>query len=167
MLHTLLLSLFPALMVFAAASDMFTMTISNRLSILLVAAFLASALYLGMPLTQIGWQISCGLAILVLTFALFSFGWIGGGDAKLAAATALWVGWAHVLDYGLIASLLGGVLTSSLIVARKFPLPSFLLQHDWAIRLHDPKTGVPYGIALAAAGIIVYPHIALAVATYA
>ncbi|MBV1700457.1 MAG: prepilin peptidase [Hyphomicrobiales bacterium] len=167
MLHTLLLSLFPAMMVFAAVSDLFTMTISNRLSILLVAAFLVSALYLGMPLTQIGWQISCGIGILVLTFTLFSFGWIGGGDAKLAAATALWVGWAHVMDYGLIASLLGGVLTSFLILARKFPLPGFLLQYPWATRLHDPKTGVPYGIALAAAGIIVYPHIALAVATFA
>ena len=53
----------------------------------------------------------------------FSQGWIGGGDAKLAAATALWFGFAHLLDYLIYASLFGGVLTLVLIQFRKLPLP--------------------------------------------
>ena len=39
------LFLFPALMAFAAASDLFTMTISNRVSLLLVAGFAVLALF--------------------------------------------------------------------------------------------------------------------------
>ena len=42
------LTLFPALMAFAAASDLFTRTISNRVSLALAAGFLALALSLVM-----------------------------------------------------------------------------------------------------------------------
>src|SRR5208282_2811624 len=41
--------------------------------------------------------------------------WIGGGDAKLAAATVLWLGFAHLADYLVYASLFGGALTVALI----------------------------------------------------
>ena len=51
-------------------------------------------------------------------------GWIGGGDAKLAAATALWFGFDHLLDYLLYASLFGGALTLVLLQFRQWPLPS-------------------------------------------
>ena len=57
--------------------------------------------------------------MLVLTFALFAFGWIGGGDAKLAAATAVWIGWHGLSDYGLLASLLGAALTLAILYFRK------------------------------------------------
>ena len=50
-------------------------------------------------------------------------GWIGGGDAKLAAATALWFGFDFLLDYLVYASLFGGVLTLVLIQFRRLPLP--------------------------------------------
>ena len=50
--------------------------------------------------------------VLAVTFVFFALGWIGGGDAKLAAATALWLGFDHLLKYLLYASLFGGVLTS-------------------------------------------------------
>jgi prepilin peptidase CpaA len=98
------------------------------------------------------------LAVLVLAFLLFSRGWIGGGDAKLAAATALWLGWTLILDYGLIASLLGGVLTLVLLASRKVRLPAWAARLDWMARLHNPKNGVPYGIALAIAGLVLYPQ---------
>ena len=45
-----------------------------------------------MPLAEIGMHVAAALAVLVVTFVFFSRGWIGGGDAKLAAATALWLG---------------------------------------------------------------------------
>ena len=73
------------------------------------------------------------------------------------AATALWIGWAHLLDYLLYASILGGVLTVGLIEFRKFSMPSMLTGKDWAERLHKPGGGVPYGIALAVAALVVYP----------
>jgi prepilin peptidase CpaA len=149
---------FPALMVFAAFSDLFTMTISNRISIALVAVFFGLAFALGLPFAEIGSHIACGLAILLVTFFLFAFGWIGGGDAKLAAATALWLGWEHLIDYGLFAAVLGGVLTLLIIQLRKWPLPGWTLSAPWVVRLHERGSGVPYGIALAIAGLLIYPE---------
>ena len=89
---------------------------------------------------------------------MFTQGWIGGGDAKLVAATALWFGFGHLLDYLIYASLLGGVLTILLIQFRLLPLPGLLARQQWIMRLHDKAGGVPYGIALAAAALIVYPN---------
>src|ERR1700704_5247993 len=86
------LMLFPALMAFAAASDLFTMTISNRVSLALAAAFLVLAVLSGMPFHDMLSHIGAGAAVLVVAFACFAMGWIGGGDAKVAAAAALWFG---------------------------------------------------------------------------
>jgi prepilin peptidase CpaA len=106
---------FPALMALCASSDLIPMTIPNRFCVALVVGYLGLALAVGMPLSAVAIDLSCGLVVLVLAFALFSQGWIGGGDAKLAAATALWLGWALILDYGLVASVLGGLLTLALL----------------------------------------------------
>jgi prepilin peptidase CpaA len=152
---------FPALMVFAAISDLLTMTISNRVSIALAVLFIAMAFACGLPAREILGHLACGAATLVFAFGLFARGWIGGGDAKLAAATAIWLGFDHLGDYALSASLLGGVLTVSIIVLRKWPLPGALLARQWVTRLHEPGTGIPYGVALAAAGLMLYPETAI------
>jgi len=103
-------------------------------------------------------HLAAGCVVLVAAFSLFARGIIGGGDAKLAAATALWLGFDHLLPYLLYASLLGGVLSVGLIWFRMAPLPDWLARHDWAQRLHGKDAGVPYGIALAAAALAVYPQ---------
>ena len=157
-LDTLLLVAFPALMIVAAVSDLLTMTIPNRVSLLLAAGFGAMAILTGMPLKVVGLHVAAGLLLLLITFAMFAFGWIGGGDAKLAAATGLWCGFGVMLEYLLVASILGGVLTGLILFARTLLLPEFALRIGWIARLHHHKTGIPYGIALAAAGLIVYPH---------
>ncbi|TMJ88080.1 MAG: peptidase, partial [Alphaproteobacteria bacterium] len=102
------LLLFPALMAFAAATDLFTMTISNRLSVALAAGFLTLALMSGMGSYDILAHLGAGAAVLVLAFGCFAMGWIGGGDAKIAAGAALWFGFGHLLDYLVYASLFGG-----------------------------------------------------------
>ena len=157
MLQAATLVVFPALMVFAALSDLFTMTISNRLSLILIAAFPAFALAAGMDGWQIGLHLACGMGVLALTFAMFAMNWIGGGDAKLAAATAVWVGFDHLGDYGLDTALIGGALTLAIIYGRLIPLPRFMVGIDWVTRLHERGAGIPYGIALAIAGLLVYP----------
>jgi prepilin peptidase CpaA len=151
------LLLFPALIAFAASSDLLTMTISNRISLALAGGFLALAAINGMSLHDIAMHAGAGALVLAVGFACFSFGWIGGGDAKLAAATALWFGFAYLLDYLVYASLFGGALTLLLIQFRLLPLPAMLARHGWIMRLHEKGGGVPYGIALAAAALIVYP----------
>ncbi len=149
--------LFPALMAFAASSDLFTMTISNRLSLALAGAFFLLAWVTGLSLSVIGLHLAAAGLVLVFAFGFFSQGWIGGGDAKLAAATALWFGFDHLLDYLIYASLFGGALTLILMQFRRLPLPGFLARQGWIMRLHDSGGGIPYGIALAAAALTVYP----------
>ncbi len=151
------LLLFPALMAFAASSDLLTMTISNRLSLALAGGFFLLAIATGMGLAAIGMHLAAGSLVLVLCFGFFSAGWIGGGDAKLAAATSLWFGFGHLMDYAIYASLFGGVLTLLLIQFRKLPLPAPLARQAWILRLHERGGAVPYGIALAAAALTVYP----------
>ena len=152
------LVLFPALMAFAASSDLITMTISNRVSLALAGGFLVLALVTGMSLADIGWHFAAGALVLVVAFVFFSSGWIGGGDAKLAAATALWLGFEQLLPYLLYASLLGGVLTFAMIQLRTMPLPAVFAGQAWAERLNRMDTGIPYGIALAVAALLIYPH---------
>lgn len=157
MLAMLMIAAFPGLLAYAAFSDLFTMTISNRISIALVVGFLVVAGIVHMPIEAIASHVGCGLAVLAGTFVLFAMGWVGGGDAKLAAATALWLGFDHLLPYVIYASVFGGALTILLLQFRLAPLPVWLASEDWVQRLHRKEGGVPYGIALAAAALAIYP----------
>jgi prepilin peptidase CpaA len=152
------LLLFPALMAFAAATDLFTMTISNRVSLALAAGFLLLALASGMGFSELLQHLGAGAAVLTMAFACFAMGWVGGGDAKVAAAAALWFGFGHLLNYLLYASLFGGALTLLLLQFRQWPLPYALAGQSWLLRLHAKESGIPYGIALAIGALVVYPE---------
>ena len=152
------LTLFPAMMAFAASSDLLTMTIANRVSLILIAGFAVLALLCGISGADLLSHVGAAALVLAVAFGCFACGWIGGGDAKLAAATALWLGFGHLLDYLVYASLLGGALTILIVQFRAWPLPRFLAGQAWADRLHQEGGGVPYGIALAAAALLVYPQ---------
>jgi len=157
MLQTALLLFFPFLMIFSAFSDLVSMTISNKVSILLMGGFVIIAYATGMPLVTFGWHWAMFALVLVISFALFAMGAIGGGDAKLAASTALWLGWEHTLSYIMIASLIGAVLTLLMLRLRGNIIPEPVEKIDWIARLYRADTGIPYGIALGAAAVAVYP----------
>jgi prepilin peptidase CpaA len=152
------LLLFPALMAFAAASDLFTMTISNRVSLALVAGFLILAVLGGMGLTDILLHVGAGATVLTVSFACFAMGWVGGGDAKVAASAALWFGFGHLLSYLVYASLFGGALTLLLLQFRQWPLPYSFAGQAWLLKLHAKESGIPYGIALAIGALMIYPE---------
>ena len=152
------LILFPATMAFAASSDLLTMTISNRVSFILLIGFFVLAAASGMSMTEIFSHAGAAALVLGVAFGFFARGWIGGGDAKLAAATALWLGFDHLMNYLLYASVFGGVLTLLLLQFRTVPLPGLLAGQNWLQRLHQKDGGIPYGIALAAAALLVYPE---------
>lgn len=157
----LVMAVFPGAMAYAAASDLMTMTITNRLQFVLLGAFALAAALAGMDLATVGWHVLAGFTVLAVSFTLFAFGWVGGGDAKLVAVTAMWFGFGpHLLDYILLSTFLGGVLTLAILGLRHLPMPALLAQQSWAVRLHDSKSGVPYGIALAAAALLVLPETA-------
>ncbi|HWJ73547.1 MAG TPA: prepilin peptidase [Kaistia sp.] len=156
---------FPMIVTAAAFSDLATMTIPNKLPAALALAFPFAALAISMPIAVFGMHIFAGLAVLGVGIILFSRGWIGGGDAKLAAAIALWLGFDQLLVFLVYASLFGGMLTLGILAFRSRLVPAFALRQEWLMRLHDRDAGVPYGIAIAAGAMMIYaetPFMALA-----
>src|SRR3569623_2674021 len=161
MISLVALFVVPLLMAYAASSDLLTMRIANWLVAVLVVAYLVLALFAGLPLDQVGISVAAAVIVLAFAFAFFAFGWIGGGDAKLVAATTLWVGLGMMFQYLIYAALLGGGLTILILALRRYTLPAALQKQRWLDRLHDAKSGVPYGIPLAIAALLVYPDTVL------
>jgi prepilin peptidase CpaA len=160
-MSTIALFFFPVAMAIAASSDLFTMRISNKLVLLLTVAFFIVAIAINLPLQQFAMHVLCALIVLAVAFGLFALRLIGGGDAKLAAATTLWLGFGMTLPYLAYAGLFGGVLTILILVVRGIPLNPALARMGWLARLHNKRAGIPYGIALAIAGITVYSNSAI------
>lgn len=155
------LFLFPALLAFAASSDLLTMRISNRLVLVMAASFFVVAIAIGMPLEQLAMHVFCAFVVLAVAFFLFAMNWIGGGDAKLAAVTTLWLGFGSTVPYLLYTAIFGGVLTLLILSLRGIPINPVFTRFAWLERLHNRKSGVPYGIAMAVAGMMVYSSSAI------
>lgn len=154
----LVLAGLPALLLAAAGWDLASYTIPNVLQGLMLGAFVAFAVAAGMPLGSLGLHVLAGALALVIGFTLFAFGVIGGGDAKLFAAAALWFGLRDLMGFALYASVFGGLLTLGLLSFRKIPLPGVLSRQGWILRLHEERGGIPYGAALAAGAFAVLPY---------
>ena len=144
-------------MVAAAISDIATMTISNRLSAALAVAFFAAAPVYGLTMAEVGAHALAGFMVLVVGVLFFSRGWIGGGDAKIAAGAALWLGFGPLTDFVAASALFGGGLTLLILVFRWQMLPAFAARQDWIARLHNRSSGVPYGVAIAAGALYAFP----------
>lgn len=157
--------IFPFCMVFAAVSDLLSMTIANRVSLILIAAFAVLAPLSGMDWATYGWHFLAGAVVLAVSFGIFAIGGMGGGDAKLMTATSVWMGFGFLLlDYLLTAAFVGGLLTVLILLFRKSPLATMHGQNMFLRHLADEKTGIPYGIALGAAGLLVFPKSPLVLA---
>lgn len=153
----LVMMVLPLLLALAAGWDLASYTIPNLLSVGIAAAFIAFAFLVGLPAAAWGAHFIAGLVALVAGIALFALRWIGGGDAKLFAATALWFGFGDLMSYALAAALIGGGLTVALLALRQMPLPPAFIRRGWIARLHDRRSGIPYGVALAAGALVVLP----------
>lgn len=158
-----LLFVFPVAMILAALSDLKSLTIPNRISLVLLAAFAILAPVAGMPLEQIGMHVAAFALVLSVGIAFFAFGWFGGGDAKLLAAGALWVGFDQLLPFIFYTTAFGGVLILAIVLYRQLvPAESVAARGvEWATRLHKHDGGVPYGIAIASSALTVFPATAL------
>jgi prepilin peptidase CpaA len=154
----LLLAVFPLAMIFGAVWDLATMTIPNVLTVALAVMFFVFVPFAGLGWEEIALHVGAGVAVLLVSMTLFAFGFIGGGDAKFAAAIALWLGLYLLPVYLVVASLLGGGLTLLLLWFRSMPLPLFMMRREWIARLHDRQAGIPYGVALGAAGLLMFQH---------
>ncbi len=160
MIQTALLMSFPVAMAFAAANDLFTMTISNKISLALIALFVPAAFVAGLDWQAMAEHAGVGAAVLVFGFVLFQSGLLGGGDAKLMAVGSLWMGFDNVVPFMLNLTIFGGVLALVILAYRRLlPINADVLP-AWAVRLHRDGTGIPYGIAIAASALSLYPQTA-------
>ncbi len=152
-----LVLVFPVLVVWAAITDFMTMTIANRVSIGLAAAGLVALAVSAPPLAVVGAHLGAAALVFAVGFACFAFGWMGGGDVKFAAAVALWLGWGHLLDYAMTFTVYGGLLTLLVLFSDRVldPLPA--LKVGFLARFQENRR-VPYGIALSAAALQIFPE---------
>jgi prepilin peptidase CpaA len=165
--QSLALSLFTAVMAVAAFEDFRRLTIPNLLPLLLCAAWPFYVAAVPSPdgaVSGILGAIGAALAVFLAGAVLFARGWLGGGDVKLLAAATLWAGAAQTLGLLLVTGILGGALALILLS----PLGGFalaarsLLGHPVFPEVPGSAIPVPYGVAIAGAGLIVVvsPHIA-------
>jgi prepilin peptidase CpaA len=149
--------IFPLCMAVAAFSDLFTMTIPNRVSIILIGAFLLIVPFAGLTPPAIGMHFVGALVVFVACFAFFALNVMGGGDAKLLSAAALWFGFDQSLMlFAVYVSIIGGMMTMLILAMRSsadvfaaigVPMPHSLM--------HAKK--IPYGIAIGIGGFLAYP----------
>jgi len=152
--HALSPLIFPALMAFAASYDCLSMKISNRLCLIVAASFAPAAIGAGLDAHQIVLHLACGAAMLGVGFGLFTMRWIGGGDAKLFGSAALWFGWEQIVSFGMAVAIAGGVLALAILAFRVL-INSYPMLAVWPLQ---PKSELPYGVALAAGALLVYPQ---------
>ena len=150
--------MFPAVMVFAGIMDLLTLKIRNLLVLAIAICFFIAAPVIGLGMEDVLLNVAVASLVLLVSFGFFVAGWIGGGDAKLAAATALWFGWEHVLAYLVVSTLAGGLLTLALLGFRSILLPPTFYSVRWIVKLHEAETGLPYGVAFAIGALVVFPE---------
>ena len=159
MTESLVLALFPTLVIAAAIGDVLTMRIPNWLNGATALAAVPMAIMAGMPLEVLQWHVLAGAAMLVVGFGLFAGSYIGGGDAKLVAAAGLWIGWSGLLGFVLVTTLAGGVLA---LVMKAWQLVRIEQDQEvrggaWLRRVFRSDLKLPYGVAIAAGALWVYP----------
>ncbi len=164
-LQTLLLTVFPALVITGGLKDITSFTIPNWISAALIGGFLLAALALGLPWQSGLTMLGIGTAALFVAMGMFAMGWIGGGDAKMFAAAALWLGWPASLTFVLVTGLAGGALAVSLLGLRSVWLrPLAVRGPDWVGRLATPGGDAPYGVAIAIGALAAFPESPLVLA---
>ena len=162
LLLTLPILIFPALVITAALRDVVSYTIPNWISAALVAAFPVAALAQGLPFQTMGINLGVGVAALILGMVMFAMRWIGGGDAKLFAAAALWLGWPAVPVYLGVTGIAGGAVAVGLLSLRSPLVAGYVVNSPaWLRRLAEPGENVPYGVAIAVGGLAAFPASAL------
>jgi len=139
----LLLAGLAAILVVAAAIDVRTFTISNKLN--LAVALLAPLYWLSVALPlwpDVGVHLAVSAGVFVLLAGAFYAGMMGGGDVKLAAALALWFSPQSTIKFLVLTSLAGGVLTVGVLAWHR-------------VQRREGRPEIPYGVAIAFGGLAI------------
>jgi prepilin peptidase CpaA len=156
MLDVLALAAYAGLLIYAAGSDIARLIIPNWVSLALSGAFLVAAAATGLPLAQIALHALFGAAVLAVGFFLFQANVMGGGDAKLLAAAAVWTGLAGFAPFIFWTAFAGGLMALALIAARQF-VKQAETYPPFVNHLLKKQNGIPYGVAIMAGGLMAIP----------
>ena len=153
-----LVSVLPVLVISAGLMDLTTMTISNRISLALMVGFFPAALAVGLTPIEVAGHLGVAVGLLALGIGLFAMRLVGGGDAKLIAGAGLWLGLDAGLAFVVVMTVLGGLFSLALVMARGNLAAQYVSNPVWLGRLLTPQGDIPYGVAIAGAALVVYPH---------
>lgn len=149
--------LLPLLAVAGGIFDLRTMRIPNWLNAAIALSMVALAAWMGMPLGTLGWHLLTGAAVLTVGFGLFAGGFIGGGDAKMLAAVALWMGWPQVVLFLVVTSLAGGALAILMKIWQAIRVEHTVRDAAWLKQVFRAQLDLPYGVAIAVGAVVAYP----------
>lgn len=128
-------------LVIAAATDLKSRRIGNELTVTIALGAPLFWWATGLPLwTGVAGQIAVATITFTICAGLFALRAMGGGDVKLLTALALWIEPGMFAGLIILMALLGGVLTVIMMIAR-------------AIRGGSERLAIPYGVAIALAGL--------------
>ena len=156
-LTVVLLGIMPAFVIVAGLKDLTSMTIPNWISAVLILGFFPAAFVTGLPVNDMLLHFGVAVAVLLVGMAMFALRWVGGGDAKLLAAAALWMGMGGITPFLLYTALVGGAFGLLLLLARTYAQPYVFGAPNWVATLMEPKGDIPYGVAIAVGALLAYP----------
>lgn len=158
MVEAAIFVILPLCLAMAAFSDILTMTIPNRVSVILAVSFFVVAPLSGMDIATLGWSVAAALIVFTGCFALFALNVMGGGDAKILSAASLWYGFnIDLVAFLGFTGIYGGFL--ALIVLMIRANQNTLLVSPVPIPMHffKDRAGIPYGVAIGVAAFSTYP----------
>jgi prepilin peptidase CpaA len=161
-MHSAVLAAAVVIFVIVAYQDVRTRRIPNALSLAIAALGLAR-IALAAEVMDAGYTLAAAAIIFAITLALFQRRVIGGGDAKILPATALLIGYQELLGFLFLMSLCGGALALATLAAERLDLSFGRFRRGTHVsstgqseggRLAPKGSTVPYGVAVATAGVI-------------
>ena len=146
--------IFLGFLTIAALCDLANLRIPNRLTAAMAVAGPVALVLLGPGSGAVPAALLTGVVVLGISWAMFEMGWLGGGDAKLAAAASLWLGAEAMLVFVLATALFGAILAATLLVFGRWDTARALVGGRWHERLQAESISVPYAVAMAPAGAV-------------
>jgi prepilin peptidase CpaA len=145
-------------LLWACKTDLLSMTIPNRIPLLLAALFIP-AYFCGASEGFLHWKAhlaAVGL-MFVVTFIMFALKIWGAGDSKLATALSLWIGLKGLVTFLSVMALSGlGLVAISLVIRKIKFKPGIFPEQSWIRRLQAGEKNLPYGIAIVAGGVAAF-----------
>ncbi len=156
--------LFVAPLMVACYTDFSEMKIPNWVSAVVMASFAVTLPLTWGGLEWFGEHMAVGGILFVVGFILWALKGLGAGDVKLMSSVGLWFGFTEVMSFILYTTLFGAALGLVLLIGRKY-VPVRLEGTVFINKMFQGEGHMPYGLAISAGALTVWPtsQIALAI----